>query len=159
IGEEFWRSRFGADQGIIGRSINLGGTQYEVIGVLPAGVRFPPSLSSTPPDVWTPLTFGANVRTQRGNRSLNAIARMKPGMAIEAAASDVKRVADAFKAENVANYPQRSGFEPSVSSVVGDITGSVKGTLIVFMGAVAFVLLVGCANLANLLLVRATTRN
>jgi putative ABC transport system permease protein len=158
IGGEFWRRHFGADPEIIGRTINLSGTTVRVIGVAPERLKFPPTLASVPPDVWMPLAFSPAALVNRGNRNFSVLGRLRDGTSLERANDEVRKVAATFSAEFPNNYPANSPIEPSTHSVTGELTASVKSTLLLFMGAVFSVLIVGCANLANLLLVRGTTR-
>jgi predicted permease len=143
---------------MVGRSINVSGTSFEVVGLAREELKFPPGLAAAPPDLWLPLAFGQNARAVRGNRSFQVIARLRGGVPLARANEDLTGVATAFVAENANNYPAGAAFAPSVHSIVNDMRANVKPTLLLFMGAVLFVLLVGCANLANLLLVRGSAR-
>jgi putative ABC transport system permease protein len=150
LSHELWERRYGADPQLIGRNMLLGGVPYTVIGVMPQGMAF---LDNSPkPELWTPLSFAAgdNMAT-RNNYFLRLVGRLKPGVSIEQANADVntiaRRMSDDFKGITGAVVPLRE-----------QIIGNVRRPLLVLLGAVAFMLLVACVNVANLLLARAAAR-
>jgi predicted permease len=153
ISERLWRSRFGADPGILGRAITLNNEPYEVVGVMPAGMRYPSRLT----DAWLP--FGVLrptlPKTRGAHPGLFAIGKLRPGVTFARAVADMNGVA-ARLAQAYPNTNQDNGIEmtPYYEQVVRDI----RPTLYVLLGAVGFVLLIGCANLANLSLARAERR-
>ena len=149
ISDKLWRSQFGADPDILQKTISLNGEAYPIIGVLPA--RFAPD---PPADVWLPLQADPNSTNQ--GHYLAVAARLKPGITMEQARAEMKLRGEDFrrlyptwmdKAESVAVTPMREA-----------MVGNVKTALFVLFGAVAFVLLIACANVANLLLARAAAR-
>jgi putative ABC transport system permease protein len=146
IGDGLWRSRFGADESVLNRSITLNGTQYTVIGVMPAGFSYP---SKT--DLWVPLAVRADPHL---TYSRPVIGRLAPGVSREQAGATFE-----VFASNVLR--DRGGAPDQIARVIAlkdAMVGDVKQPLAIFSGAVICVLLIACANVANLLLMRATTR-
>ena len=150
ISDRLWKSRLNADPAILSRAITLQGESYTIVGVMPPGFSF---LDKTV-DLWLPVGFPAEARTPRG-RWLSTVARLKPGVTFEQAQNDMTRVA----AELTTQFPDfNSGWTARVVPLREQLTGDIRPALFVMLGAVAFVLLIACANVANLLLARATTR-
>lgn len=156
-----WQRRFGADPAIVNQTIMLNGSGYLVVGVMPNGFQFPtkdllPELQSLakPVEVWVPLSISDASWTARGSRFLHAVGRLKPGVTIEQANSDLNVIATRLAQQ----YEQNSGWTAKVISLQDQIVGSIRLALLVLFGAVGFVLLIACANVANLLLARAATR-
>lgn len=154
LNESLWKRRFGSDPGVIGRALNLNGESYTVVGVLPRTVQLP-AFGSWRDQVWVPLAFPAEEATGRGNHFLEVIARMKPGVSIEQARAEMQTI----MARLAQQYPE---VNTRISTVVNplheEIVGNMKPALLILLGAVAFVLLIACANVANLLLARAAVR-
>jgi putative ABC transport system permease protein len=147
---EFWQRRFGGDRGLVGKSITLTGAAFTVIGVMPPSFRFP---EGVPADLYSPLVFGPNELTGRRTHSLTVLGRLKDGVTIEAASSNMTAIAQGIAAADKTSNPD--------TSVVGAhdlLVENVRLGLLVLLGTVGFVLLIACANVANLLLVRATAR-
>ena len=151
ISEAMWRRDFGADRALIGRRLLLDATPYTVIGVAPARFDFPDGR-----EMWTPLFFTEeDLATQRGAHYLSVIARLKPGVTIERASSQVASVADRMALE----YPNTNRESSAEAiSLRDDLVGSGRETLALLLGGVALVLLIACANVANLLVARALRR-
>lgn len=150
ISNALWRSRFGRDPGVINRAIDLGGEPYAIIGVLG------PTFTSDPKsDLWLPLKPDPNSIDQ--GHYLRAAARLKPGVSIEQAKVAMRLAAEQFKQK----FPKAlSGPKDSFTVVrlKDGVVGDVRSGLLLLFGAVSFVLLIACVNVANLLLARATTR-
>jgi len=146
LGYALWQSRFGGDRGILGRPIILGEQSCTVVGVLGPTFHFP-----QPFQVWTPLSLGPS--GSGGQRLLQAIGRLKPGVTLSQAQAELRTIAQREQSP-------RPDQAPVVSLVPLHeyIAGNVKRALLVLLGAVGFVLLIACANVANLLLARAATR-
>ncbi len=151
ISDRLWRRRFSADPAILERPIVSQGAPYSVVGVMPPGFSF---LDKTV-DVWLPIGFSAQARTPRG-RSLMVVGRLKSGVTVERAQLDMTQVS----ANLTQMFPDfNTGWTSRVVSLRDQLTGDVRPALVVLAGAVAFVLLIACANVANLLLARATARH
>jgi putative ABC transport system permease protein len=150
ISDRLWKRRFSGDPNVLNRPITLGGTPYTVVGVMPPGFSF----LDKKVELWLPVGFTEQSRTPRG-RWLIVVGRLKPGVTFERAQEDMKRVAS----EMTALFPDfNTGWTANVVPIKEQLTGDVRPALLVLLGAVAFVLLIACANVANLLLARATVR-
>ena len=151
IGHGLWKRRFGGDASAVGRTVTLNGEPHEIVGVLPEGFR---PIVSGAAEIWRPLRINT-VAPSRGAVVLRAIARLPDGVTLERAQAAASALAKRLEA----TYPQfneKTGFNltPLHDRVVGDI----KPGLVAVFGAVAFVLLIACANIANLLLARGSSR-
>jgi predicted permease len=155
----YWRTRFGGDAGVIGRRIMIDGTPHEVIGVMPESFRFLSEHAS----VLLPLQFDRS-KTFLGNFSYSAIARLKPGVSMATASADMARLIPV----SLDTFPPFPGYSkrmfeearigPLLKPLKDSVIGNVSDTLWVLMGTIGVVLLIACANVANLLLVRAEGR-
>ena len=158
LSDGLWRRRFGADPAIVGRVIPLEGGSYAVIGVMPADFMYPVG-ATRPTDLWVPYVVPADERIrnpQRVSIYLQTIARLKPGVSVQQAEAQMDQVAAALeKAHPVWNKDSRVGVRPLRDHIVG---GNTKSWMLMLLGAVAIVLLIACANVANLLLARASAR-
>ena len=151
-----WQRRFGGDPGIVGREIDLGG-KTTVIGVLPPGFQFP--ISDETQDFWEPIFSAAfmtkGIREERANRFLQVIGRMKPGVTVEQARADLNLLSRQIEQQ----WPQsNTNVMFNAVSMHEDLTRDYRPALLVMLGAVGLVLLIACANVANLLLARAAAR-
>ena len=151
ISDRLWRRRFGSDPDILQRSLVSQGTPNTIVGVMPPGFSF----LDKSVDVWRPIGFTAASRTPRG-RSLMVVGRLKPDVTVERAQLDMTQVS----ATLTQMFPDfDTGWTSRVVGLREQLTGDVRPALLVLAGAVAFVLLIACANVANLLLARATARH
>jgi putative ABC transport system permease protein len=150
LSHRVWKARFAAEAGMLGRSVSLDGVPHEVVGVMGPAFDFPPGA-----EAWVPLTPAPGSLEERGNRSLRVVGRLGPGVSMEQAAATLRVVAERLAAEHPTLYAGRSTRLTSVREAYLGPARPVMGALI---GAVAFVLLISCANMANLLLARAAAR-
>src|SRR3984893_8172072 len=155
LSDGLWRRRFGADPAISGRKLVMNGQSYLVVGVLPRDFQLPLEA-----EVWTPLVFSADDLSpnSRGNHSYQVIARIKTGLSLEQARADLDVVSQRIIDQHP-DYPYRQfNFRVLTVPLLEQQIGGIKTALWVLMSAVGLVLLIACANVANLLLVRASAR-
>ena len=149
----FWQQRFHGDRGIVGKSIILDDQPYEILGVLPSNfVLFGTQLA---PDVWSPLAF-TRAQLDPRNYGLIVFARLKRGVALEQARADMD-IIDASLKKRYPEMDQKSGL--LIENLQTTMTHSVRPAMVIFIWAVGFVLLIACANVANLMLARAASRD
>ncbi len=152
ISNRLWKSNFGSDPEVIGRTITLNNQDYVVVGVMPSRFALPLNESS---DIWTPLVFTPEELTLRNNHYLKVLARLKPDSSLEQTNTEMAGIA----AQLEKDYPKSNeGTGAAVFSLHSEIVGDVKRPLLIFLGAVAFILLIACANVANLMVARASAR-
>jgi predicted permease len=150
-----WERRFGADPGIVGRTISLNTAPYEVIGVLPRGFDFTVPGYFHQVEVWTPQVLSRD-NSKRGYNYLRVLARLKPGVTLSEARADLAIIGQHLQKQ----YPDvDSGTSTKLVPLQEQIVGDVRKVLLILLGAVAFVLLIACANVANLQLARASARH
>jgi putative ABC transport system permease protein len=148
-----WKSLFGGDPKIVGKSMQLDGQPYVIVGVL----RKDFSLGGKQ-DLWVPLGLDRMKPQDRGSHYLTMMARLKPGVTVAQASAEMDRFAAQLERENPNNYLAGSGWGMFVVPLKEQIVGRIRPALLVLLGAVAFVLLIACVNVANLLLTRASAR-
>jgi putative ABC transport system permease protein len=151
LGHELWRSRFGADPGLVGRTVQLNREPYLVVGVAPKGFAFPEGAQ-----IWTPIEYDPRFRSNsRGAWYLGVIARLKPGASVMGAREEVATIAARLARE----YPEANeGVGGTVTLLHETLVGRSRPALLVLLGAVGLVLLIACVNVANLLLARMAAR-
>lgn len=154
LSDGMWRRRFGSDQNIIGKAVTLNGNPYTVVGVMPPYFRNPRPDPRQPTELWMPVSVDL---TKRGRRSdfLSVIARMKPDVSIEQARSEMNTIVGRLE-EQYTNA--NAGWTVEIIPLHERFVGDVKLAMFVLLGAVCFLLLIACANVANLLLARAAAR-
>ena len=146
-----WRRLFGGDRGALGRTITLNGTPRTVVGVMPASFRFPDGTT----EFWAPSRFEPDFRANRDQYFIQVVGRLAPGVSVEAARAEMATIAERLRRD----WPLYNGdFRIVVRPLQETVVEGVRTRLFVVMGAVAFVLLITCANLGNLLLARASVR-
>ena len=162
ISDALWRRRFGASPDAIGRKLRIDNDWYTVVGVLPPGFRHPGRSVLTDVDVWAPASFVGNPFPPKPVRSAyfitGAIGRLKAGITVEQAQQRLAAFAEGMRQANANDYASRARWAPRLIPLRDDLVGPVKSTLLLVFGAVGFVLLIACANIANLLLARASSR-
>ena len=153
ISDRLWRSRFNADPALLGQTITLNNQPHTVVGIMPPGMRFPSRLT----DVWLPLgLFVDAFPPARGaHPGLSVVAKLKPGVRVEQATANMDAIARRLEQQ----YPlSNTDHTVSVTPYYEQIVRNIRPALLTLIAAVAFVLLIGCANLANLMLARADGR-
>ena len=156
IGHSLWSRRYASDPAIVGRSIQVNGRPWEVVGVMPPDFVLPTDFRNPEPSqIWAPLQMDP-ASTDHGSHGLYAAARLKPGATATQAADELHEIARAMTAEGL--YPEQMRFDTVVLSLTDEVVGGVRRAVWLLFGAVAFLLLIACANVANLLLARAEGR-
>jgi putative ABC transport system permease protein len=153
LSDRFWTRRFGSDPNVVGRRIQLDGKTVEIVGVMPPGFEHPILWGSI--DVWQPLTFTPERKTNRGNNYLSSFGRLKPGIPIRQAEQSMIALAANIGKQN----PSYDGESLRLEPLQRSMSDSIRRTVMWFtFGLAGFVLLIACANLANLQLVRTAAR-
>ena len=153
LGHGLWQRRFAADPGIIGRTITLDGVSHTVLGVLPAGFQVMLPYMGGAVDLWAPISHNFTPKTRW--EVCTAIGRLKPGVHIRQAQAEMDTISKRLETENRRNVGRGVNLVPLDEQIVGEI----RPALLILFGAVGCVLLIGCANLANLMLARTAARH
>ncbi|HKQ89228.1 MAG TPA: ABC transporter permease [Blastocatellia bacterium] len=153
-----WGRAFGGQADIVGQTVRINTTPFTVVGVMPQGFVFPPG-SNEPTDVWIPFQFDPANPGSRGSHFLNVIGRLKPGVTIEQARGEMELLEAGWRSENRAQHLLNQQNHPVLMFALHeDVVGTARRAVLTLLGAVAFVLLIACANVASLLLARAEAR-
>ena len=152
LSDGYWTRRFGADRDVIGTIVYLGKIPYTVVGVMPPRFQFPPGAPDV--QVWKPLAIDAGLPDTRGHRLYNVVGRLNPGVSVDQARAEMSAISLGIAEENPeSNRGWGADVTPALEQLVGGFTTLVG----VLAGAAALVLLIGCVNVANLVLARAST--
>lgn len=144
LSDQLWRNHFGANPAILGEDIILNGEPYHVVGIMPPGFKLPSWAQ-----LWVPMAWSDEKRAVRGNHNYSVIGRLKPGVDLRAAKSELSAIST--RLEQL--YPEDDkGWGATIIPLRQQLVGNVRPALLVLLGAVAFVLLIACANVANLVL-------
>jgi len=157
LSDALWRSRFGADPGILGQSIRLDGRSRRVQAIMPPGFAF--TLGGAAPDIWIPLTLPHSPPRNEG--FLRLIARLRPAVSLEQAQANLTAIAAGIESAQhpyTGPHGEDAGYRVSLVPMRDQLFGSFRASVLVLAGAVVFVLLIACANVANLLLARGARR-
>jgi predicted permease len=163
LSDGFWARRFARDPAIVGTTLTLNGQPYEVVGVLPEGFALPREVVPTlgvieRGDIFLPLPMPAAADTIRTREDYNVVARLRPGAAIAQAQAEMDLLTARLRRDHPDVYPPNGGLTFSVVPLLDQVVGDVRRPLVILSAAVGFVLLIACANVANLLLSRALAR-
>ena len=158
-----WTRRYNSDRQILGKSITLNGKSYEVVGVLPRSFTLPrevlPTLGGAEQsDVLVPLVFAPGAATNRDHEDYNILGKLKRGVSLTQARAEIDTITAKLRHDHPDVYPPNGGLTFGIVPLLEQVVGDTRRPLMVLLGAAGFVLLIACANLANLLLSRAVAR-
>ena len=153
-----WLRRFGGDRGVLGRTMQIDGASHQIIGIMPKGFKLPTDFRedfAEPTDLWTPLVLEVDPN-ERGNHGYYAAAQLAPGVTAAQASAELFALGESLTRAGL--YPPAMQFRPFAVSLVDEVVAPVRPALGLLVAATAFLLLIACANVANLLLARAERR-
>jgi predicted permease len=151
LGDSLWKRRFAGDANILGKTIRLNSQPYTVVGIMSADFRFP----GREYELWVPLLIASDEYQARLGYDYQGVARLKPGYSLSQAAAELETISRRLARD----YRQNAGVTIGVAPMLDEMVGSIRTSLYVLFGAVGVLLLIGCANLANLLLARTISRS
>jgi putative ABC transport system permease protein len=165
ISERLWRRKFGHDPQILGKKLTADGRVFTIVGIMPASFEFPLPLFNITgaqfgerADIWQPLGFTDKEMKRRGSRGYGVIGRLAPGVSSRQAQAETETLVSTMRTAHRDNYPQNDSFGATIYPLKEQVIGRMKPLLLILSGAVGLVLLIACANLATMLLARATSR-
>ncbi len=158
-----WARRFGSDPGILGKKIILNGVSYEIVGVMPRSFSLPREVMPTldgaeQAEILLPLPLPANAAQNRDHEDYNILGKLKPGVSVQQAQAEMDTITARLRHDFPEVYPPNGGLTFGIVPLLEQVVGNVRRTLYLLLGAVGFVLLIACVNLANLQLSRAVAR-
>ena len=162
ISYDLWQHRFGGERTVIGKTVHLDDDPITIIGVMPRGFRHPVESGASPMELWAPIALDnpdTNFVNTRGARVFDLIGRMQPGATLDQTRAQLAGLTMRLGRDYPTAYPANLGWQADVVPLAERVVGNARPALLVLLGAVGFVLLIGCSNMANLLLARATTRD
>jgi predicted permease len=159
----FWQRHFAGDRAVVGKTLTLDGNPVTIVGVMQPEFSLNNEVMPTVnkinnADLLLPLPMTETMRATRSHEDYNIFGRLRPGVSVTEAQADVDRIVSMMKQQYPANYPPASGFTISVVPLLQQVVGDVRRSLLILLGSVGFVLLIACANVANLQLARAAVR-
>src|SRR6185295_6294926 len=153
LSDRLWRSRFGADVRVVGTDVTLNGRPFKIVGIMPPGFGFSPAAERATPDLWSPIA--EPIELYQGRHYLIVVGRLKAGVTLTQAQADLSTIAAALEQE----LPQFNlGHRVSVTSLQAHLVRDARTSLLLLLGAVGCLLLIGCSNVAGLLLARGIAR-